>query len=308
LIAFLAVIAQSFALTAEQTPHITVAVLDFDSRDTDRPGFGKQLADVISTKLAQRANLGQVDRTKLDQTIGEQSLTLTGLVDETAAIRVGKIVGAQLIVVGRAVQQEDKTTVVARIISTETTLMSAVQAQGKADIALAERLSDAVVTRLQSVGEALLPSQPQEDEFVALRDALKGKGLPQVQVSIPETHLRHPVPDAAAQLEIELQLQRAGIKVVEPEFTSPQAPARLLVKGEAFSEFVARQGALITCAARVEIRVIDRKTGEVILADRHVARAVDGAENIAAKLALQEVGRRCALNVLERLRTISLAE
>ncbi|MCK4623761.1 MAG: hypothetical protein KAV00_00485, partial [Phycisphaerae bacterium] len=66
-----------------------------------------------------------------------------------------------------------------------------------------------------------------------------------------------------------------------------------------FSEFALRTGDLVTCAARAEINVIDRKTGRIVLADRHTDRAVDLAENIAGKTALQKTGRKLAVRTLK---------
>ncbi len=50
--------------------------------------------------------------------------------------------------------------------------------------------------------------------------------------------------------------------------------------------------------ARAEINVIDRKTGRIVLAGRRTDRAVDLAEAIAGKTALQKAGRKLSIEVL----------
>ena len=69
----------------------------------------------------------------------------------------------------------------------------------------------------------------------------------------------------------------------------------------AFSEFAAQIGGLHSASARAEINAIDRATGQIVIADRAMTRAVDLAENIAAKTALEIAGRDLAIRVLEHL-------
>ena len=73
----------------------------------------------------------------------------------------------------------------------------------------------------------------------------------------------------------------------------------VLVAGEAFSEFAARIGNLVSCSARAEINVVDHSSGKVVLADRVTVRAADLSENIAGKKALQNAGRALAIRILE---------
>ncbi|MCY2925432.1 MAG: sigma-70 family RNA polymerase sigma factor [Planctomycetota bacterium] len=80
--------------------------------------------------------------------------------------------------------------------------------------------------------------------------------------------------------------------------------ADYVIVGEAFSEFALRTGDLVTCAARGEINVIERKTGRIVLPDRADARAVDLAEALAGKTALQSVARVLGLRGLSEFATI----
>jgi hypothetical protein len=62
--------------------------------------------------------------------------------------------------------------------------------------------------------------------------------------------------------------------------------ADIEITGEAFSTFGMRKGNLISCKARVELKV-QKRTGEIVAVDRQNSVAVDIAEQTAAKLALQ---------------------
>ena len=66
----------------------------------------------------------------------------------------------------------------------------------------------------------------------------------------------------------------------------------MLIAGEAFSEFAARIGNIVSCSARTEINMVSRKDGKVVLTDRVTTRAADLSEKIAGKKALQGGGLR----------------
>lgn len=74
-----------------------------------------------------------------------------------------------------------------------------------------------------------------------------------------------------------------------------------MVTGEAFSELALRTGELVTCTARAEINLIERRTGRILLAENRTGRAVDLAEATAAKTALQQVGRRLGVEAARAL-------
>ena len=77
------------------------------------------------------------------------------------------------------------------------------------------------------------------------------------------------------------------------------AKVDVLIAGEAFSEFAARIGNIVSCSARAEINLVSRKDGKIVLADRVTTRAADLSENIAGKKALQNAGRALAIRLLE---------
>ena len=80
-----------------------------------------------------------------------------------------------------------------------------------------------------------------------------------------------------------------------------QKPADIEITGEAFSEAGLRRAGLFSCRARVEIKVRDRATGKILLADRQTTVAVDLAEHTAAKRALQEAGAELAERVVPKI-------
>ena len=66
--------------------------------------------------------------------------------------------------------------------------------------------------------------------------------------------------------------------------------ADVVITGEAFSEAAGRRGGLVSCRARVEIKISDKAQKDKLQVDRQTSVAVDLAENVAGKSALQSAG------------------
>ena len=62
-----------------------------------------------------------------------------------------------------------------------------------------------------------------------------------------------------------------------------------------------RRGNLVSVKARVELKAVDRKTGQVLAVDRETAVEVDLTEQIAGKKALQTAAAAIAERLLPKL-------
>ena len=137
-----------------------------------------------------------------------------------------------------------------------------------------------------------------EDRVASLKKALGDKKLPSVSVKISEMHFGQPVIDPAAQTELTLIMEQCGFTVLDDHSTNHAA---IEITGEAFSEYGMRKGNLISCRARIEIKAHDAASGALILADRQTSVAVDLAEHIAAKSALENGADDLAERVIPKL-------
>ncbi|MCK5051548.1 MAG: hypothetical protein KAS53_07455 [Candidatus Cloacimonetes bacterium] len=101
---------------------LSVAVLPFRSNDQ-----AKDLTDSVTEKLIiQLVNLRRfrvIERSALDKIMEEQKLGLSGFVDEETAIKVGKLAGADVIILGSINMQLGFVKVSARGIDTETSVL-----------------------------------------------------------------------------------------------------------------------------------------------------------------------------------------
>lgn len=301
----------------------TVAILDYEAESPGNPRLGTQMADILTARLSVEEWLQLVERAKLGKVIDEQKLKLVGLVDQNQAVKVGKLVGAKLLVMGKAFVMDKKLMIVTKIVGVETGRVVGTLRQ----VDLSKPLSGAIMLLGEDIAKLirkkvrlLLPKKTKlADPLAEIRAKWGKRPRPCVAVVVPESHRTRIVTDPAVETEIKRTLIACGVKVVDigkndladwakgmfKDKSKPWPPALvdadLVIVGEAFSEFALRTGELVTCAARAEINLIDRHTGRILLADRQTARAVDLAEVIAGKTALQIAGRRLAVAVCRKL-------
>jgi hypothetical protein len=96
---------------------------------------------------------------------------------------------------------------------------------------------------------------------------------------------------------LSLILQQCGFTLADDNSTNRPA---IEITGEAFSELGMRKGNLKSCRARIEIKARDRRSGDISV-DRQTSVAVDLAEHIAAKTALQNGADELAERLLPKL-------
>jgi uncharacterized protein YwlG (UPF0340 family) len=281
---------------------LTVAVFDFDSKDDAVQGMGPKISTLISADLSAEPNLMIVERAELEKALGEQELGLSGTVSSDSAAKVGNLTGAKVLVTGRVFQVNNDLVLVAKIIGTETSRVYGEVVNGKpgADITdLSAQLAKKIAEVVTQKGDTLVAKVVSHDDRVAnIKKQLGDKKLPVVSVKIPEMHIGRFVIDPAAETEFSLILQQCGFTVVDNVSTNK---ADIEITGQAFSEFGMSKGNLQSCRARIEIKVRDVASGNIIAVDRQTSVAVDLAELIAAKTALQEGAGELAERILPKL-------
>ena len=87
---------------SQATNSISVAIIDFESQAPGNDQLGTQLSDILTARLSIYDQFRLVERKKLDDLLKEQELNLTGMVDSVDAVKVGKLIGAKILIFGRA--------------------------------------------------------------------------------------------------------------------------------------------------------------------------------------------------------------
>ncbi|HYG23689.1 MAG TPA: curli assembly protein CsgG, partial [Verrucomicrobiae bacterium] len=128
--------------------------------------------------------------------------------------------------------------------------------------------------------------------------SMASESRPVISVSISERHFSGPTIDPAAETELAKIAGDCGFKLTD---NKSEVKAQIEITGEALSEFGMRKGNLVSCKARIELKVRETATGNLLIVDRQTSVAVDLTEQIAAKSALQNAAAELAERILPKL-------
>ena len=98
---------------------LSVAVLTFASNE-EAQNLAESVTEKLVTQLVNLRRFRVIERSALDKIMEEQKLGMTGFVDDETAVKVGKLAGADLIILGRINIEIGFAKVSARGIDTET--------------------------------------------------------------------------------------------------------------------------------------------------------------------------------------------
>jgi hypothetical protein len=287
-------------LAADQI--LSLAVFDFYSNDENVRDLGPKVAALVNANLSAEPNLVIVERAELEKALGEQELGLSGTVTPDSAAKVGNLTGAKVLVTGRVFKTDTELFIVAKIIGAETSRVYGEMVKGDVGASLSDlsaQLAKKIAADVTQKADTLVAKvAAREDRVAKIKKELGDKKLPLVSVTISEQHFGQHVIDPAAQTELSLMLQQCGFTVVDDLSTNT---AEIAITGEAFSEFGMRKGSLQSCRARIEIKARNVAGGNIITVDRQMSVAVDIAEHIAAKTALQNGADELAERLIPKL-------
>lgn len=94
-----------------------IAVSDFSGKPAE---MGQEIAETLSTDLAKSDRLTLVERSQLGQALREARLQHAGLAEPSQARRVGKIVGADAVIVGSFYVRSNQIVINARVVDVRT--------------------------------------------------------------------------------------------------------------------------------------------------------------------------------------------
>lgn len=176
------------------------------------------LDELIATRLSGVEGLRLLDRKQLEAAMQELRLAQSGLAAPDAALQVGKLTGATHIVSMKLMRLDRKNLVTARVTDTATTQyrqweVSLPEEEGLET--LAGQVAEKMAPALTAGGEAESSMTTADTQIALMKQALAGKKLPRVTVSIPESHIGRFVPDPAGENEMVKTLTALGFPVVD---------------------------------------------------------------------------------------------
>jgi Tol biopolymer transport system component/TolB-like protein len=96
-----------------------IAVVDFEAVNCD-PGLARGVSELVRAGIVGIEGLRVIERAQLARIAEEQALALSGLVDETDAVEVGHLAGADLIALGSVTEIDGAFTIQLRVVDVKT--------------------------------------------------------------------------------------------------------------------------------------------------------------------------------------------
>ncbi len=130
-----------------------IAVVQFQNLDGSVSEFGGFIAEEMITRLYQTGNFRVVEREMLNKVMAEHELATSGLVDESTAKELGKLLGVDAIATGTITNLGAEVRVNSRLIATETGSVFSAAAATLPKDSRVENLMGKVLVRARSATE-----------------------------------------------------------------------------------------------------------------------------------------------------------
>lgn len=210
LILFISLFLPGFAHSQHQE---VIAVLDFRNNGTPEYNYLQNgIADMLTTTFAASRKIRVVERAQLEKVVDELRLGLSGLIDERTAAEVGKISGAQYVVMGAYIHMGNALRIDMKVVETQTAMLvpgAAASARSKNMETLDETIDELAAKLLHKLtGESFRPAVTgdpsrkgrldfvfEPGDFYAVVVAGKNISAPEgsLTASVTLDHGRHPV-------------------------------------------------------------------------------------------------------------------
>lgn len=284
----------SWSAEGEKTVVVpTTAVLAFEARERNAKNddMGKSVADLLTEELG-NADIEVVERADLDKALTELQLSAVGLVDADSQTKLGRLIGAKILVTGSLFKSGDKNYLAAKIIGTETSVVRAasVSSANSDFLEMVPELSKKIINILEKQNARLLPKERTTLSVAdTLSKVLKGEKR-KVHVAVKED-INVKTPDPAAETELKKLLLLLDFIVVESA-----KEADFQIAGEAVSTNSGSYHKFTSASARLELSVYQNKDGKrKLLATGATKETVAGPTYIiAAKDAIGQTALRMA--------------
>ena len=97
-----------------------IAVMDFVNMNGEITKLGRYMSEELTTRLYLTGKFEVIERKLLDKIVEEQKISLSGMIDESSAVELGKVLGVDAIASGTIGDLGTSVKVNARLISAET--------------------------------------------------------------------------------------------------------------------------------------------------------------------------------------------
>ena len=260
-------------------PALTLAVYDFTG-ESDAAAYVNKVTALLTVNLARETNLVMLERAELTKALKEQAFGISGMVSSDAAAQIGHITGAKVLVAGQVMKIGDNHLIlVANIVGTESGRLFAAKVEGAADhlMDLTSELSRKIAQTIADQ-EATLTTAPQETIAQRLHQTMRnlpGTNRPSVSVHITFTWNGTVRESDSTETELGAILLKAGFPVVDAK--SERKPD-IEITGTELCTQGPRQGDLYSFTEVADLKVQERRTGNILAVEHQVSCATDVAQ------------------------------
>lgn len=100
-------------------PNKTIAIYGFEVIGKQGDAYAKYATEKLTHEIVSEGYLTVIERSRIDQVLKEQSLSLTGAVDSGTAAKIGKILSVDAVIIGTIHITHGRTEFIARVIQSE---------------------------------------------------------------------------------------------------------------------------------------------------------------------------------------------
>ena len=291
-------------------PAVRVAVFQLEA-DDGSPLPAEALTDRVIVACSMLPNVTLVDRAEMERVADEQKMSLSGITDPAAGVRLGHMLAATHVIVGRLSTIGQSYYLILKVVDVETTAQKVVSTKAPVTDDVEALFAD-IEERLAAALGAAAPQSDGGDQAAKLAESaawLRGKT---VIIDVSETHVSRPLADPACSTALFNQLKKLGVKAILPNAPAEgwkdalratgeylDAKVDYLLEGEGTSSFAAEIQGMTSCRARVELRLVPVPGREVKFVETGVGAKADLVEDLAAKAALEEASQGALKRLLE---------
>lgn len=112
-------LADKLSKVESKLPNKTIAIYGFEVIGKKDDPYAKYATEKLTHEIVSEGELTVIERSRIDQILKEQSLSLTGAVDSGTAAKIGKILSVDAVVIGTIHITSGRTEFIARVIQSE---------------------------------------------------------------------------------------------------------------------------------------------------------------------------------------------
>lgn len=178
--------ADTLSRVDKKLPNKTIAIYGFEVIGRSGDSYAKFATEKLTHQLVSNGSLMVIERSRIDQILKEQSLSMTGAVDSGTAAKIGKILAVDAVVIGTIRVTESEVEFIARVIQSEKGIILAsaneklITASTQGDTSTGDKnFSDAVDDSKNTYNNAVTILKPGKTHYTRFEQVIVNySGLP----------------------------------------------------------------------------------------------------------------------------------